>query len=134
MDLYLKIDKPSGKRFRIWKNSARVEFHKEEFVLYPHKPTEVPDKFAKILLEQDPHLVGTKLHENYNKNPLDDQPTLDEMKEVLKELFVVEDFETLTSKAIIEYGNRMCIKIPKNKKKDEQAKMLEERCAEIAEL
>ena len=56
MKLYLKIDRKEGKMCGYLDRKTLQA--KRVAVLYPHKPTEVPDKAAELMLEQNPHLVS----------------------------------------------------------------------------
>lgn len=135
MDLYLKIDFPSGRKIRLWKSKARAEFEKStlDLVFYPERPTTVPDEIGKRLLEQDPHLLDTNPHPNYNNVPEDDTLSGDELKALLEELAGIEDFGKLKAQQLREYAAKLGLSFPVGTKKTEWVKMLEDKCAELAE-
>lgn len=60
MKLYLNVNRPKGKTFRLFDLYGRLDKAVKPIVLYPDKPTEVPSEIAERLLEQDPNLVSKK--------------------------------------------------------------------------
>lgn len=63
MKLYLKLDRPGGKRFVFLDPITRQFNYKKVVFLYPEKPTEVATEFAQQLLERDPHLVSKDVYD-----------------------------------------------------------------------
>lgn len=67
MKLYLKVNRPEGKRFVFLDMVTRQFNYKKVVFLYPEKATEVPTEFAEQLLDRDPHLVSKDPYdENYD--------------------------------------------------------------------
>lgn len=135
MDLYLKIDFPQGRRISLWKNKARVEFEKgtEKLVFYPERPTTVPDEIGKRLLAQDPHLLSTEPHSNYNNVPEDDTLSGPELQVLLSELAAIDDFGNLKAQQLREYAAKLGITFAVGTKKAQWVEQLETRCAELSE-
>ncbi|MBC8458848.1 MAG: hypothetical protein H8D67_12715 [Deltaproteobacteria bacterium] len=141
MELYLAVNLPDGKRIRLRDKWTDKIDYKVAPVLYPNKPTVVPDEVGERLLEQDPHLVSkTQLKQEKVENefsPVAIQPSeptpedgRSESELVLLEL-ADKDFSKMAVADIIEYGKKLGIEIPFNIKRGLKEQMLEDRCAEL---
>ena len=134
VDLYLKINKPAGKRFYLRNPATGAIDYSKVYILYPDKPVKAPE----ALLEQDPHLVSKKpfkgkvpaTQHDHNlgkvKIAVKDENPVDVVEEIMD-----GDVTSMTAKVIHEYANRLGFKIPATLKKDEKAGMLLEKCQEI---
>lgn len=60
MKLYLKRNQPQGRRFCVV-DKQTYQKKRPGYIIFPHKAEiEIPENDAKILLDQDPHLLDTK--------------------------------------------------------------------------
>jgi len=101
MDLYLKIDRPQKKFLFVENGKIRRsrDGNRPSVILYPDRPTSVPDADAKHLLTQDPHLVSRQKPDFSKKYPTNDaewKAKLEEYESDAKEY--VKDVEALTQR------------------------------------
>jgi len=147
MDLYLAVVLPeggkSGKRIRLRNKWEDKVDYKKTYILFPTKPTDVPDDVAELLLEQDPHLVSKKpfsATETPSSQSNDEDPAGDENPDaevttdyepILAEL-AERDFTKMKSTEIIEFGAKLGIEIDMQLPKAKKIAALEDLCEELA--
>ena len=129
--LYLKTMIETGQSFRIRDPRSHRFLPNFDIILFPNDPTEVEEKYAKLLLKQDPHLVSTEPYSPENdirvqiredakkKQPVfeDEQPEDPAARAAANERFRYRDKD--------EYGEDFSKLSPKEEKKVEQTEEVE---------
>jgi hypothetical protein len=104
MDLYLKIDRPEGKKFLFVENGKIRRLRdgsRPSVILYPDRPTSVANADAEHLLTQDPHLVSKDKPDFSKKYPTSDaewKAKVEELEADAKEY--LKDIDALTKQTI----------------------------------
>lgn len=149
MELYLKLDKPEGKRVGIALKAGAV---RKGPTFYPDKPVEVEDDFGAEILKQNPHLVtttplfktkavndgqcgaidalgGPETEDRRPEEKTGENPLLD----VVREIAAIEDLSTVHIGTIRKYAKKLKLTIPSQSKKPDYVKAIEQKCFEVAE-
>lgn len=132
MELYLQLNRPEGKKVGYLKADLKPS---AGFVLYPDKPTKVPDEEAKRIMAANKGLVGTdpfRIEEPAAAKPEAKEPE-DGKRKALESLASL-NLTDLTVAEMNVYFESLEAKVPPaNVDKKTRARMLEKACEEAFE-
>ena len=131
MELFLKLNKPNGKKFRLRKLGGGFDKGFGIVVLYPDQGVEVEDHYAKRLLLQDPDLVSKTPYETPNLPESEQSSAPQTERELLVAFAEVEDPMSLKKTDLVAFADGFELEYSDKATKKELVELIELHCTKL---